>query len=53
MLILKRKAELLRDIARLRTDVQDNLQEIGFFEDPVAHENARQAHKDKGELYIF
>lgn len=34
ILILKRKAELLRDIARVRKDVQENEKEISFFEDP-------------------
>ena len=47
MLILKRKAELLRDIARVKKDVDENGREIAFFEDPVAFENERKATKEK------
>jgi len=47
VLILKRKAELLRDIARVKKDVDENQKEIAFFEDPVAFENERQATKQK------
>ena len=35
ILILKRKAELLRDIERVKRDVEENQKEIAFFEDPV------------------
>ena len=37
----------MRDIARIRRDVEENAKEISFFEDPVGHENARQASKQK------
>merc|ERR1712227_585776 len=47
ILILKRKAELLRDIARVKKDVDENQKEIAFFEDPIAFENERQATKQK------
>lgn len=47
ILIMRRKAELMRDIARIRRDVEENAKEISFFEDPVGHENARQASKQK------
>ena len=47
ILILKRKAELLRDIARVKKDVDENQKEIAFFEDPIAYENERQATKQK------
>ena len=47
ILILKRKAELLRDISRVKKDVDENQKEIAFFEDPVAFENERQATKQK------
>lgn len=45
ILILKRKAELQKDIARVKKDIQENLKEISFFEDPVQHEKNRQAAK--------
>ena len=47
ILILKRKAELLRDISRVKKDVDENQKEIAFFENPVAFENERQATKQK------
>jgi len=47
ILILKRKAELLRDIARVRKDVQENEKEISFFEDPVRHKEQKEHSKQK------
>lgn len=43
----RRKAELMRDISRIRRDVEENAKEISFFEDPIGHENARNASKQK------
>merc|ERR1711937_423875 len=47
ILILRRKAELMRDISRIRRDVEENAKGISFFEDPIGHENARNASKQK------
>ena len=47
VLILKRKAELKRDIDRVKRDVEENQKEIAFFEDPIAFETERQATKQK------
>jgi len=47
ILIMRRKAELMRDIARIRRDVEENQKEISFFEDPVGYESSRQASKQK------
>jgi hypothetical protein len=37
----------MRDIARIRRDVEENAKEISFFEDPKGHENARLQTKQK------
>ena len=37
----------MRDIARIRRDVEENQKEISFFEDPVGYESSRQASKQK------
>ena len=47
ILILKRKAELQKDIFRVKKDIQENLKEISFFEDPAQHEKNRQQAKRK------
>jgi len=44
---LKRKAELQKDIFRVKKDIQENLKEISFFEDPAQHEKNRQQAKRK------
>ena len=50
---MKRKAELQKDIFRVKKDIQENLKEISFFEDPAQHEKNRQQAKRKIWLIAY